>query len=162
MTEIQYTHLEAVLLDYGHQITEEYRRQLDAEKKNASFALSNTVRPLLKKDGDNYTLALALQHYWKYLEYGTRTAVGHAQGKFPPVAVFEEWIRVKPVIPYRGKDGKIPTPHQLAFLIARKIWREGTRPWYFLTQAMPDEGEVMNRLAEAIRLDIEEWIRSLI
>lgn len=47
---------------------------------------------------------------------------GRGPGKFPPVKVIEDWIEVKQGLPTVFKERK----KQFAYLIARKIAREGT------------------------------------
>ena len=133
MAEIQWNHLEQLLLREGQTIADEYRARVRAAGKDASGALSKGVRPVLEMKGGRAVLSLVLQDYWKYLEYGTRKAAGHPQGKFPPVEPFKKWIIAKGIVARPDpKTGRIPKPQQLAYLIARKVFRDGTRPFYFL------------------------------
>ena len=102
----------------ANQIVEEYRRVLADEGINASSSLSNTADIEIDYNGDKLIISLMLEPYWKYVEYGRRP------GKMPPIDNIKEWIKVKPVIP-DARSGRIPDDRQLAFLIARKIGREG-------------------------------------
>ena len=156
MTEIEFPHLEALLNEYGKQITAEYKAQLDAEGKNATSQLRDTLGYFVTHSGSVYTLRLLLQDYWKWIEYGTRTAVGHARGKFPPLKPFVEWVQAK-AIPLQGK-----TIEQKARQVAAGVYWHGTRPFYFLTKEMPDEGEVMEKVKKAVEEDFEDWIRTII
>lgn len=161
MAEMRYMHLEEALRAYGQEVADRYRDKLVAEGKNATSSLYNSVRPYLETKEGGYTLYLALQEYWKYLERGTRLqGPFKQQGKFPPLAPFRDWIKAKGIVPYRGKDGRIPTPAQLAFLIARKVWRDGTRPFWFLRDSLAPEQEVEQRMSAAVRQDIEDWINA--
>jgi hypothetical protein len=54
--------------------------------------------------------------YWYQLKHGRKP------GKFPPIDMILEWIRVKQITP---RDNKT-TERQLAFLFARKIAQKGT------------------------------------
>lgn len=54
--------------------------------------------------------------------YTQQLATGRKPGKFPPIKSIEEWIKSKPI--RFETEMKIS---QLAFLIARKIAREGTK-----------------------------------
>ena len=56
---------------------------------------------------------------WGYLYLG-----GRASGKQPPIQAIEKWIEAKGIKPIEDKM-KVST---LAYLIARKIAREGTNP----------------------------------
>lgn len=57
--------------------------------------------------------------------YTEQLVNGRPPGKFPPVAAIRQWI-IDKGINYLGKESNL---NSLAFLIARKIAREGT--WYF-------------------------------
>lgn len=162
MTEIQYTNLERVLSEYGDYVAKDYKDHLAAAGKTATGKLYNTVRPFLEEKGGVYDLYLAMQDYWKYIEYGTRLQGPYRQKGMPPGAPMRtailDWIKAKPVIPYAGKDGRVPTPKQLAFLIARKIYEEGTPPFHFLTDSLTNLGSVMARCEEAVQKDLENWL----
>lgn len=95
-----------------------YRQQLEEKDINASSTLSNTAEAVVDFDGRHLIVYLELEHYWKYVENGRKA------GKMPPIDAIKEWIRVKPIIP-KPYNGKVPDTRQLAFLIARKIGREG-------------------------------------
>ena len=56
------------------------------------------------------------------LDYTEYLVKGRTPGKFPPMGVIRKWIDDKGITPYDNI-----TKDQLAFLIARKISREGTR-----------------------------------
>lgn len=99
-------------------IVNQYRMVLANEGINASSTLSKTADVAVDYNGDKVVISLLLEPYWRYVEYGRRP------GKFPPMDSIKEWIKVKPVIP-DARTGTIPTTDQLAFMIARKISREG-------------------------------------
>lgn len=102
----------------AEQVTTLYQKQLESKGIPASGTLGNTASFEVEFRGNRLVVTLNLEHYWKYVEYGRRP------GKMPPIDNIEEWIRVKPVIP-DASNGKVPTSRQLAYLIARKIGREG-------------------------------------
>ena len=159
MADMKYTHLEAALRAYGQEVADRYKEKLVAEGKNATSSLYQSVRPMLVSSESGYILYLALQDYWKYLERGTRMQGPFRQrGKFPPVEPFKRWIQAKGIVPYRGKNGKIPTQDQLAYMIARKVWLVGTRPYWFLRDSLAPDSEVEARMREAVQADIEDWI----
>lgn len=163
MADMKYTHLEEALRAYGQEVADRYKERLVAEGKNATSSLYQSVRPMLVSSESGYILYLALQDYWKYLERGTRLQGPYKQrGLFPPVEPFRRWIKAKGIVPYRGKDGRLPTPNQLAFLIARKVWRDGTKPYWFLRDSLSPEQEVAERMKEAVKADIEDWIQATI
>ena len=102
----------------AEQVVSIYRKELENKGINAIRNLSKTASATVELNGKHLIVYLELDHYWKYVEYGRRA------GKMPPADKIKEWIRVKPIIP-NPINGKIPDTKQLAFLIARKIGREG-------------------------------------
>lgn len=99
-------------------IVELYRKQLETQGINASSTLSKTAKAIVEINGNKLLVSLNLEPYWKYVEYGRKA------GKMPPIDAIAEWIRIKPIVP-EPINGKVPDTRQLAYLIARKIGREG-------------------------------------
>ena len=148
-TLIDFSTLEGVLEEYGTEVCERYRAELAEQGKNASGVLSGSVRYIVKKETTVYAVDLSLAEYWKYVEYGRRP------GKFPPPDKILEWIRVKPVLPRPMENGKLPTDQQLAYLIGRKIARDGIKPTPALADASTDVFDrFLARIGEAITDDL--------
>ena len=174
MSEIRFTNLERVLNDYGLRVVDKYRKHLAAPKMsgkvrtvtNASGTLSRLVHPVLEQNGDQFELYVDFGvEYWQWLEHGTRLAAGHNQGLPPGRAMKEairKWIDVKPVIPYKGSNGRIPTKSQLVFLITRKIYRDGTPPLRFLEQSLESEDAVYELCRQAVLQDIDEFVKEIL
>lgn len=124
----------AVLAEYGQAVVEAYRAEMEARGKNASGNLSRRIRFEVRASGDGlfgpaFAVELHLPAYWYNVEYGRPPCP--PSKRWVPVDALLKWIRVKPVIPYPDKNGRIPTPRQLAFLINRAINdpnRRGTDP----------------------------------
>lgn len=112
------------------QFIQAVRDDLKQQNINASSKLSQSLKSVVKQKGKWIEISISLEDYWKYIEYGTRP-------HFPPIQAIRKWIDVKPVLP-RPMKGKLPTRDQLAFLIARKISRVGTRPKPFLNKTISD------------------------
>lgn len=110
--------LDSFINDFIHT----YKGLLIRDDKKASGNLISSLKPVsIQFKTNKFEADISLASYWKYVEYGRRP------GKFPPINKILEWIKIKPVIP-RPKNGlKPPTEHQLAFLIARKIARDGIK-----------------------------------
>ena len=67
-------------------------------------------------------------------------------------------MQIKPVIP-RPYNGRIPSEKSLAFLISRKIAREGTKGTHDLAQARASTMEAFReQLAEALAADAASMI----
>ena len=132
------------------QLASLYRSNL--EESIASGTLSNfTFR--INLQGNYFEVIFLLPEYWQYVEYGRRA------GKQPPIEAIEEWIRVKPIIPY-AVNGKVPDTRQLAFLIARKIGWEGTEGKKPLTNAMySDKAEdIIQEIKQAFANQVNDYL----
>lgn len=166
MSEIQFTNLEQVLNDYGLRVTENYRRHLATPipkgrhgkiiaPTDATGTLSRKVHPELVRKGDTYELWIDFGvEYWQWLEGGTAP-------HWPPPAPIQAWVKKKPVIPYRGDDGRLPTQKQLVFLIRRKIGIEGTPALHFLEKSEEHPALIAQLCQEAAEKDIENWINEI-
>jgi hypothetical protein len=99
---------------------------------------------------------MRLMDYWRYIEMDT---VPH----WPPRDAILKWIQVKPVLPRPMKNGKLPTPEQLAFLISRKIAVFGTTGIPDLTDSVEDmDRQFAERIAAALAQDVGNYIRKVI
>lgn len=102
----------------ANKVVELYRNELDKQGINASGTLYRNTKSKVVLNGTQLIVYLNLEDYYKFVEFG------RPPGKFPPIDAIENWIKIKPVIP-EPINGKIPDTRQLAFLIARKISKEG-------------------------------------
>lgn len=73
-------------------------------------------------------------------------------------AALLEWVKIKP--PFAGK--KLSEQKSIAYLIARKIYRDGTRPFWFLRDSLAEIPDIDRRIAEALKADIGTYIQELI
>lgn len=150
---IEWTHLWEVLERYGDYFIQQARSHLGQNKSYASGLLGDSMRRTVEINGDHFGVYVELQDYWEYVENGRRP------GKFPPPNRIKEWISVKPVRPYPDSRGKLPTTDQLAFLIGRKIAREGIVPRPFFKPAQEEtEAYFKVALENAIDEDVAAFI----
>lgn len=149
------TYLQLALGQLAEDVKAGYVDQLAKHDRHASGNLMSTVRAEVEVNGTRYAAVLYLQDYWKYVEEGT-------EPHWPPRQAILDWIKIKPVIPRPDDRGRIPTPEQLAFLISRKISREGTEGSHDLQTA---EDAVIpmweERLLDALQRDTLEYIRKI-
>lgn len=120
---IKYDHLREVLERYAVALRNEYQDNLIRSDRVASGDLLNTVEYEVKDKNGTYTVSLRLQDYWKWVESGRPPTQKGGNGDLRTAIL--EWIKIKPVLPRPDKNGKLPTPQQLAYLISRKIHKEG-------------------------------------
>lgn len=140
-----------VLEDYGVKLRNLYQDKLIVGNKIATGDLLNTCEYLIEKDNMCIQLSLQLEDYWKWVENG------RSAGKFPPIDKIREWIRIKPIIPYEGKDGRLPTEKQLAFLISRKIAEQGIEAGNQLRDSISElKVDLDKAIEDAVSKDIQE------
>ena len=113
------TELEQALRELGEDIRQGYIETLLRNDRKATGALIDIPPAIVEVQGTVYEVKLSLQDYWKYVEEGTKP-------HWPPRSAILKWIQAKPVIPRPDRNGRIPSQQSLAFLISRKIAREGT------------------------------------
>lgn len=135
----------------------EYRRNLKTLEKRASGRLEDNIGFEVNAKGSTLRVILDLEDYWRYVEHGRRPGA-----KWPPRKAIEEWIRVKPVIP-RVINGIKPTERSLAFLIARKISRDGIKATNALSGAVEVAKKDFNGyIGDAILQDVEDYVRNVL
>ena len=159
--------VQTVLEDYGRDVRNAYQDNLIKGDRISSGKLLNSVEYTVDFNGVSYLVKLTLEDYWKYLEKGVR-------GKDNPSSPFDNpgwkaypfilnWISVKPVIPRPGKDGKIPTPRQLAGAITRNIVELGTQPTNDLERAIEEvNAQYRDKLVYALRDDMDRVLKVIV
>lgn len=137
----------------AEEIATKYKQNLESEGINASGALSDSVDHWdVDFDGQTFQITLNLEQYWYYVENGRKP------GKMPPIKVIKDWIQVKRIVP-RPLRGKVPSPDQLAFLIARKIGRDGIPAKHILERTI-QETDISSRVTQVIVNGINEIIEN--
>ena len=155
-TLTSFSNLEAVLQQYAAELKEVYKKHLVEADRLASENLINSVETQVETDQGAYLVTITLADYWKYVEDDTKP-------HWPPVSAILEWIRVKPVIPRPDSRDRIPKPEQLAYLIGRKISREGTEGSHDLALSATECNRKYEPLiAEALAQDLGAGFRSWI
>ena len=160
---LAFYHLQEALEEIGKEIRNNYQDLLISPDERgfnriATGNLLNSVDFLVLRGNRNIWVELHLEDYWKYLEYGT-------QPHWPPVkknsdgtieSPILDWIKIKPVLP-RAINGKLPTQEQLAYLIGRKISKEGTPAYMYLNKTIDSLNNWISRkIEDAVTQDLEE------
>lgn len=149
--------LTAALKTMADEIGTNYGDSLTRNKHDATKALSTAARDTtlhkITVEGDDIVVTFDLPSYWKYVENDTRP-------HWPPYEAIAKWIEVKPVIPRPGRNGRIPTPKQLNYLIRRKIATEGTTGTHDLEKAVSASLPFWEtKIAEALADDLGSLLR---
>lgn len=147
---IDLPHVQAVMEEMAIAIRNEYQDNLIRNDRIASGDLLNNIEYEVTRGDFTYTIYVKMRDYWYFVENGRKA------GKWPPIQNILDWIKIKPVLPRPNAEGKLPTPQQLAFLIARKIGEEGTEGTQDLRKATDTIWDTFeDRLYEAIDEDVD-------
>ena len=164
MELIDLTELQKVLQDLANDIRDNYKEHLQSNDRYTERGVPSGYSERLIDSvttqvivGDNaYEVTMTLNDYWKYVEDDTRP-------HFPPVSKILEWVNIKPVLPRPDRNGRIPSPQSLAFLIGRAISEHGTKGSHDLRDT---KDEVIpwyrERIAIALGHDMENYIRKIV
>ena len=149
--------LQAVLMEYGVAVRNLYQDRLILHDRIASGKLLNSVDNVrVDVEGTTYEVKLDLAKYWRYVEMDT-------EPHWPPKGALLDWIHWKISMPRPLKNGKLPTPEQLDYLIRRKIAVFGTKGQPDLTDSVEDMNKAFQeRIAAALARDVGSYIRKLV
>lgn len=129
---------------------EAFKQRILNENHNASGNLMNSMMWEVNESGNHYIITITLPEYAMYLENGTKP-------HFPNLDAIKSWIQVKHIVP-RANNGKVPTTNQLAYLIGRKIAKEGTKPTHLIENTMNDF-QLINKLYDVLAQTIQDEIK---
>jgi hypothetical protein len=122
-TELDY------LLGYGDELLSACRDQVATlpvtryGPVNASGRLAQELRREAFEVPGGFRLQVYAPGYALTLIFGRRP------GTFPNLTGIKQWIAVKGIVPHPDKHGKAVSTDSLAYLIGRKIQREGNTVW---------------------------------
>jgi len=105
----------------------------------ASGTLEKSLAYRLQIKGSSINISVYAKG--KASQYFLARENGRKPGKQPPVDAILEWMRIKPIKLRDKESGKFKKPteslkRQVAFLIARKIGRDGIKGWHAFDYAM--------------------------
>ena len=150
---LAFPNLEKAINNFISDFINTYKVLLIRDNKKATGDLIKSIKPIeIEFSNNKMSGSISLASYWKYVEYGRRP------GKFPPQNKILDWIKIKPVLP-RPVNGIKPTEKQLAFLISRKIARDGIKPGNQLEEALNlSWAKNKDNISYAISADLQEMI----
>lgn len=152
---IRFDNLSKALADYANDFVWKYKENLSESGRKASGRLITSINSRVMVNGSEFDVTLSLEDYYIFVEKGTRPHM-------PPVSKILEWLRIKPVLPYPMQNGKLPTQRQLAWMIARKIEREGTEGSNDLERTFDETEYWEQRIADALDEDVMNMIEGLL
>lgn len=156
-----YPRLEAVLKEFADELGYNYADTIERNGHNASRALSKAAADpglhRIEVERDGYLVVFDLPSYWKYIEHGLAPSGRYNNPGWKAYPAIRRWIDVKPVIPRPGRNGRIPSPDSLAYLITRKIVNKGTDGTHDLATSRDRTLPWwMDRIREAFAADLQE------
>jgi hypothetical protein len=135
----------------------------------ASGTLEKSLKYRLQIKGNNINVSVYAKG--KASQYFLARENGRKPGKQPPVDAILEWMRIKPIKLRDKESGKFKKPtealkRQVAFLIARKIGREGIKGWKAFDYAMENiwdeyESKVVAAYAKDFTATIENEFKDI-
>ena len=143
---MKWNHLQKALEAYNMYL-------LSAVRNNMSqyYELKDKISFKVDVSGKLSEVTFNAPEYWKYANYG------RPPGKMPPVSAIEEWITRRRIVP--ESNTSTPNATSLAYAIARKIERKGTKGTKFLEKSLDEQKEYwMSTISSAIGEDINEGI----
>lgn len=153
---LKFDNLTRVLEEYGNEVRNSYQDALILSNSIAAGELLNSVEFNVRSRGRSFAVVLTLMDYWQYVEEGTKP-------HWPPPSAILKWIQAKPVIPRPDRNGRLPSPQSLAYLIGRKIAREGTKGTHDLSKTLEAlNNEYREKIAEAFAKDVGDEMRLIL
>lgn len=143
--------LAEALTAIGAEFVGEYRAELLASSFSQAGETADTLAPEVVEDATGLHLVIGLAGWWYYVEHG------RGPGKMPPRDRILEWINTTGLTPEPDENGNTISLDTLAFLIARKIGREGTKGKNVVFKVMERNAE---RWAEQINIAARQDVRA--
>ena len=136
---------EAALRVYGGLMVQRLVEGLNQNNSNASGSLNESIALTLKNQGAGF--------FVDGLDYWGAVDGGRKAGKRPPITAIEQWLRypnVRDKIRFGASDKAFGEKERkaLAFMIARKIGREGTKGNNFFKNVV--ESDLIDDMVQAV------------
>jgi hypothetical protein len=165
--------LQRYLDSFGKQVVKDANGILNSQKGNT--ALSKSIRFEVEKDSQGFTTKFYMLDYGTFVDKGVSgnkikrgyiNTEGFAastpysyKSKQPPANILAKWVAKKGLKGRDKKTGRYISNMSLAFLIARKIKRDGIQGISFFQKPLGIRyGELKNKLLNVLKLDIEMYI----
>ena len=161
---IDFTELRKVLEEFAQEFKDQYRAGLLSHGRFTQYGEdrlvdsvdANQVQAMIREGDEAWTVTINLNEYWKYVENDTRP-------HWPPPSAILRWVEIKPVLPHPDANGRIPSPRSLAYLIGRKISRDGTTGSHDFKTAQETTIERFRvRIRAAMVRDVQNYVRQVL
>jgi hypothetical protein len=125
-----------IVQNWGNELIAQMQNRLRINNTNASSSLSQSINPEIKGTQRGYRLTVLMQDYWFYVENGRKPTKGGGNGEL--YKNIYEWIQNKREMQMKISQSpdRIAATKSLAYVITRKIHREGTKAQPFVTPSL--------------------------
>jgi hypothetical protein len=125
-----------IVQNWGNELIAQMQNRLRINNTNATSSLSSSISPKITSKPGGYRLTTMMQDYWYYVENGRKPTKGGGKGEL--YKNIYEWITYKREmqIKINQSPNKIAATKSLAYVITRKIHREGTKAQPFVTPSL--------------------------
>jgi hypothetical protein len=126
-----------IIQNWGNELIKQLQNNLLKNKSNASSSLSQSITPEITQPATGYNLSIMMQDYWFYVENGRKPTQGGGSGEL--YKNIYEWIQNKrdlQVNVISKSPDRIAATKSLAYVITRKIHREGTKARPFVSPGL--------------------------
>ena len=133
-----------IVQNWGNELIQNFRINLLKNNSVASKSLYQDITPKITPKANGANLKIQMLDYWQFVENGRKA------GKMPPVAPLIEYVKNKKELQMKIANARdrIAATKSLAYVIARKIGREGTKAQPFIAPALNDK--MMQSLSDRI------------
>jgi len=144
--------VEAYLNSFGKYVVKQARTNLTKAKKNVNKKLYNSIKFKVVEDGDSIVLQFYMLDYGTFVDKGVsgnkqiqqyttwdgRTVESpfKYKSKQPPADILSKWISARRLKGRDSESGRFITNKSFAFLIARKIKRDGIKSLAFFQRPL--------------------------
>ena len=140
---------------------EAMKEQLSSKNINASGKLDDSIEDVMVTSDGFVSGSVRALSYWYYTNYGRGPTVNGSSGKGVVREKVRQWIDDKGIVPRDAANGRKVTKDELAFLIARKIHRQGYEAKLYISeveeQVLP---EISDKIEQALFKDLDNGINS--
>ena len=144
-------------------IAKSLKSRLEENFSDASGDLGNSITVSAKKSNNSLEVNISMLDYWEALDKGRKP------GKQPPINKIKEWLTYPNPRAKLGLEGvsnvNIAEVNSLAFLIARKIGKKGTKGNNFASDVFDSKKvtvDLPNAIADAVFEDLNVVLDDLV
>ena len=140
---------------------EAMKEQLSSKNINASGKLDDSIEDVMVTSDGFVSGSVRALSYWYYTNYGRGPTVRGSSGKGVVREKVSQWIDDKGIVPRDAANGRKVTKDELAFLIARKIHREGYEAKLYISEVEEQVIPIVSDIIEqALFKDLDNGINS--